>query len=80
MGICIYRETSFRKSLDTLAKGDKTAFQAAFRTEEIMASLSFGDSQTIEVVSRRTKNGELPIKGIYRKWLMKSNFLSDNPV
>lgn len=63
MDIYIYRETSFRKYLDTLAKGDKTASQAASRAEEIMAKLSFGDSQTIEVLSRHTKNGELRING-----------------
>ena len=63
MDIYIHRETSFRKSLDILAKGDKTASQAASRAEEIMAKLSFGDTQTIEVFSRRTKNGELRING-----------------
>ena len=61
MGIYIHRETSFRKSLDILAKGDKTASRAASRAEEIMARLSSGDSQAIEVFSRRTNNGELRI-------------------
>ena len=63
MGIYIHREASFKKSLDTLAKGDKTAARAAARAEEIMARLASGDSQAIEVVSRRTKHGELRING-----------------
>ena len=63
MGIYIHREASFKKSLETLARGDKTATLAAERAEEIMIRLASGDSQAIEVVSRRTKHGELRIDG-----------------
>ena len=63
MDIHIHREASFRKSLGALFKGDKIASQAACRAEEIIERLSSGDFQAIEVVSRRTKNGELRIDG-----------------
>ena len=63
MGIYIYREASFRRSLDILARGDKIASLAAIRAEEIIEKLASGDSQAIEIVSRRTKNGELRING-----------------
>jgi hypothetical protein len=63
MGICIHREASFRRSLETLARGDKTASRAAFRAEEIIEKLASGDSRAIEVLMRRTKHGELRING-----------------
>ena len=63
MGLYIHREASFRKSLETLSRGDKTASLAASRAEEIIEKLVSGDSQAIEIVSRRTKHGELRING-----------------
>ena len=63
MDIYIHRETSFKKSLEVLSKGGKTASQAAFRAERIIARLSSGDSQAMEILNRRTKNGELRING-----------------
>ncbi len=63
MGIYIHREASFRRSLDILARGDKIASLAASRAEDIIEKLASGDSQTIEIVSRRTKHGELRING-----------------
>jgi len=63
MGIYIHREASFRRSLETLARGDKTASLAASRAEEIIEKLASGDYQAIEIVSRRTKHGELRING-----------------
>jgi len=63
MGIYIHREASFRRSLETLARGDKTASQAASRAEEIIEKLAFGDYRAIEVLTRRTKHGELRIDG-----------------
>ncbi len=63
MSLRIHREASFKKSLDTLARGDRTASQAAARAEEIMGKLASGDSQAAEVVTRRTKHGELRIHG-----------------
>lgn len=63
MGIYIHREASFRRCLETLARGDKIASLAASRAEEIIEKLASGDYQTIEIVSRRTKHGELRING-----------------
>ena len=63
MDIYIHRETSFKKALEALSKGDKTASQAAFRAEEIIARLSAGDFQDMEILNRRTKNGELRVSG-----------------
>jgi len=63
MGIYIHREASFRRSLETLARGDKTASQAASRAEGIIEKLAFGDYRAIEVLTRRTKHGELRIDG-----------------
>ena len=63
MGLYIHREASFRKSLETLSRGDKTASLAASRAEEIIERLASGDCQAIEIVSRRTKHGELRING-----------------
>jgi len=63
MGIYIHREASFRRSLETLARGDKTASMAASRAEEVIEKLASGDYQAIEIVSRRTKHGELRISG-----------------
>ena len=50
-------------SLKILARGDKKASLAAQRAEEIIERLASGDSQAIEIVSRRTKHGELRISG-----------------
>jgi hypothetical protein len=63
MGIYIHREASFRRSLETLARGDKVASLAASRAEEIIEKLASGDYQAIEILSRRTKHGELRIDG-----------------
>jgi len=63
MGIYIHREASFRRSLGTLARGDKVASLAAYRAEEIIEKLASGDYQAIEILSRRTKHGELRIDG-----------------
>ena len=63
MDLYIHREASFKRSLDTLARGDKTAARAALRAEDIIIKLASGDYRTIEVVSRRTKHGELRING-----------------
>jgi hypothetical protein len=63
MGIYIHREASFRRSLDTLARGDKIASHAAIRADEIIEKLASDDDQAIEIVSRRTKHGELRING-----------------
>lgn len=63
MGFYIHREASFGRSLETLARGDKTASLAAARAEEIIEKLASGDCQAIEIVSRRTKHGELRING-----------------
>ena len=63
MDMYIHRETSFKKSLEALSKGDKTASQAALRAEEIIARLSSGDLQGMEILNRRTKNGELRVTG-----------------
>ncbi|MCG6877597.1 MAG: hypothetical protein LJE96_00335 [Deltaproteobacteria bacterium] len=63
MSLHIHRKANFRKSLETLARGDKTASLAASRAEEIIEKLASGDYQAIEIVSRRTKHGELRING-----------------
>ena len=63
MNLYIHRETSLKKALNALSKGDKTASQAAFRAEEIIARLSSGDFQDMKILNRRTKNGELRISG-----------------
>ncbi|MCF8127431.1 MAG: hypothetical protein K9N10_02865 [Deltaproteobacteria bacterium] len=63
MDIYIHREASFRRSLEILARGDKAASLAASRAEEIIERLASGDSQAIEIISRRTKHGELRING-----------------
>ncbi|GEM_PF-2433823 len=74
MAIYIHREASFRRTLDTLARGDKTASQAVSRAEEIIEELASGDYQAIEIVSRRTQHGELRINGC-RKYNLSVIFL-----
>jgi hypothetical protein len=63
MGICIHREASFRRSLEILARGDKTTSRAASRAEEIIEKLASGDYRAIEILTWRTKHGELRING-----------------
>ncbi len=63
MTIYLYRAANFNKSLETMTRGGKTASLAAKRAETILGKLSSGDWQNIEVLSRRTKHGELRISG-----------------
>ena len=63
MDLYIHREASFKKSLDALSRGDKTASQAALRAEDIIEKFASGDYHTVEIVNRRTKHGELRING-----------------
>ena len=63
MDLYIHREANFKRSLDTLAKGDKTAARAALRAEDIIRRFASGDYHTVEIVNRRTKHGELRING-----------------
>lgn len=63
MNIYIHREASFKRALDSLSRGDKKASNAAERAEEIMTRLASGDSQTLELQTRRTRHGELRIDG-----------------
>lgn len=63
MDLYIHREASFRKSLEILARGDKKASLAAQKAEEIIEKLASGDYRAIEILSRRTKHGELRING-----------------
>ncbi len=63
MRIYIHREASFKKALNVLEKGDRTASAAAERAKEIISRLVAGEHQAIELQNRRTYNGELRIGG-----------------
>ena len=63
MRIDIHREASFKKALNALEKGEKTASAAAERTKEIISKLAAGEHQSIELRNRRTHKGELRISG-----------------
>lgn len=63
MTIYVHRPANFKKNLENLSKGDKTASQAAERAEEILFRLSSGGSGALVVHNRLTKNGELRIEG-----------------
>lgn len=61
MAILIHRRTRFEKRLSALRRGDRRAFLAADRAQELIGRLVSDDLELMEEMDRRTKHGEMRI-------------------